>query len=137
VTSVLAPLAARYAHWLGLPVSLVEADPSDDGLVLAMQIVLRVERASPPPRTALLEAAATAAVALCLDPRSEPGGEWHDAVSAWVNGRIRKVSRRARGAHWQAVQPLPGLTRMRFRTRTRWSRCGRWCRGRWPSCRAR
>jgi peptidyl-tRNA hydrolase len=29
---------------------------------------------------------------------------------AWVRGRIRKVTRRARGAHWEAVQALPGVT---------------------------
>jgi peptidyl-tRNA hydrolase len=47
---------------------------------------------------------------VCVDPRAEPGGEWHDDVVAWVGGRIRKVSRRARGAHWEAVQALPGVT---------------------------
>lgn len=75
-----------------------------------MPVVLRVEKAEPPPRTGLLEAAAGAAVAVCLDERTAPGGEWHDAVSAWVAGRIRKVTRRARGAHWSAVQELPGVT---------------------------
>jgi peptidyl-tRNA hydrolase len=35
---------------------------------------------------------------------------WHDELVAWVGGRIRKVSRRARGAHWAAVQDLPGVT---------------------------
>jgi len=31
-------------------------------------------------------------------------------MAAWVGGRIRKVTRRARGAHWAAVQELPGVT---------------------------
>lgn len=75
-----------------------------------MQMVLRIERSDPPPRTALLEAAAAAAVAVCLEPRAEPGGEWHDEVAAWVSGRIRKVARRARGAHWTAAQERPGVT---------------------------
>lgn len=78
--------------------------------VRAMPMVLRIERVSPPGRTALLEAAAASAVAVCLDPRAEVGGEWHEAVRAWVAGRIRKVSRRARGAQWEAVQELPGVT---------------------------
>jgi peptidyl-tRNA hydrolase len=75
-----------------------------------MQVVLRIERSPAPSRTGLLEAAAAAALAVCLDPRSAPGGEWHAAVSAWLGGRIRKVARRARGAHWLAVQELAGVT---------------------------
>jgi peptidyl-tRNA hydrolase len=108
---VLAPLAARYVHWLRLPANRT-GDTSDEDpvLVRAMPVVLRVERAVAPARTPLLEAAASAAVAVCLDPRAAPGGEWHDAVAAWVAGRIRKVARRARGAHWAAVQRLPGVT---------------------------
>jgi peptidyl-tRNA hydrolase len=82
-----------------------------EGEVRAMPVVLRIERSEPPSRTALLEAAAAAAVAVCLDPRaSSEEGEWHDEVVAWIRGRIRKVSRRARGAHWEAVQALPGVT---------------------------
>lgn len=109
--SVLDSLAARYAQWLGLPASeindVMDEDPS---LVRAMPVVLRIERADPPARTPLLEAAAAAAVAVCLDPRAEPEGEWHEPVRTWVDGRIRKVARRARGAHWEAVQALPGVT---------------------------
>lgn len=108
---VLAPLAQRYVHWPRLP-DAAASDTSDEDpeLVRAMPMVLRVERAEPPARTPLLEAAAAAATALCLDPRAEPGGEWHDEVATWVAGRIRKVSRRARGAHWAAVEALPGVT---------------------------
>jgi peptidyl-tRNA hydrolase len=85
-------------------------DEDDPALVRAMPVVLRIERATPPNRTAVLEAAAAAAIAVCLDPRAEPEGEWHDEVVTWIHGRIRKVSRRARGAHWEAVQALPGVT---------------------------
>jgi peptidyl-tRNA hydrolase len=80
------------------------------GVVRAMPLVLRMEK-PPPLRTPVLEAAAAAALAVCLDPRAGPGGEWHEAVSTWVAGRIRKIARRARGAHWAAVQELPGVTR--------------------------
>jgi peptidyl-tRNA hydrolase len=114
--TVLGPLAARH---LGAG---VEHDPGDvppepDGVVRAMPIVLRLER--PPAhachpvktgRTPVLEAAARAALAVCLDPRAEPGGEWYEAVATWVAARIRKIARRARGAHWAAVQELPGVT---------------------------
>jgi peptidyl-tRNA hydrolase len=109
--SVLDPLAARYVQWLGLPAAATHDTADEDpALVRAMPVILRIERADPPARTPLLEAAAAAAVAVCLDPRAEPDGEWHEPVRAWVDGRIRKVSRRARGAHWAAVESLPGVT---------------------------
>ncbi|MER5263550.1 peptidyl-tRNA hydrolase [Actinosynnema sp. NPDC002837] len=85
-------------------------DPEDPEQVRAMPVVLRIERSAPPSRTDVLEAAAAAAIAVCLDDRALPGGEWHDELVAWVRGRIRKVTRRARGAHWEAVQSLPGVT---------------------------
>ncbi|MDQ3760195.1 MAG: peptidyl-tRNA hydrolase [Actinomycetota bacterium] len=107
----LAPLAARYATWLSLPAGATTDITDDDpASVRAMSLVLRIERDEVPPRTALLEAAASAAVVLCLDERSQPGGPWHPEVQPWVAGRIRKVTRRARGAHWVAVANLPGIT---------------------------
>lgn len=101
--AVLAPLAG--------PRRRTPVDEDEHGaIVRAMPMVLRIERATLPGRTALLEAAAAAALAVCLDGRAAPGGEWHDAVALWVDGRIRKVTRRARGAHWTAVADLPGVT---------------------------
>jgi len=97
---VLAPLAARYAGG---------REPVSDGVVRAMPVILRLER-PPAARTPVLEAAAAAALAVCLDPRAQPGGEWREAVSIWVGTQIRKIARRARGAHWAAVQELPGVT---------------------------
>jgi peptidyl-tRNA hydrolase len=113
---MLIPLAARYAPWLGLSSVLLPdeevAEPLEDdpSRVRAMPLVLRMERDELPTRTALLEAAASAAVALSLDERSLPGGKWHAEVRPWLAGRIRKVARRARGAHWAAVLDLPGVT---------------------------
>ncbi|MGH3973240.1 MAG: peptidyl-tRNA hydrolase [Pseudonocardiaceae bacterium] len=106
----LAPLAARYASWLGLPSHPTAGITDDPAVVRAMPLILRVERDAVPPRSALLEAAASAAVTLCLDERSQPGGPWHSEVQAWVAGPIRKVARRARGAQWVAVTGLPGIT---------------------------
>ncbi|MCG3751410.1 MULTISPECIES: peptidyl-tRNA hydrolase [unclassified Amycolatopsis] len=108
---LLEPLRARYASWLGLPAEDT-SDTSDENPdeVRAMPIILRIERAEPPGRTALLEAAAAAALAVCLDDRVQPGGEWAEPVHAWLDNRIRKVARRARGAHWQAVLDQPGIT---------------------------
>lgn len=108
--SVLAPLADRYAYWLGLDEAQVRRDRQEAAEdIRAMQLVLRMERADPPSWHRAVALAAGAAAAICLDPRSEPGGQWHDAVAAYVRGHIRKVTRRARGAHWAAVQDLPGV----------------------------
>jgi peptidyl-tRNA hydrolase len=97
-------------------------DEPEDGVVRAMTLVLRLERAHPdgsgsaalrlpPARTTVLESAASAALALCLDERAAPGGPWYDAVATWAGaGRIRKLARRARTAHWRAVQQLDGVT---------------------------
>lgn len=75
----------------------------------AMQIVVRVEKTGPPSHLVVCESAAMAVVALLADPRTAPGGEWHDAVAAWESRRIRKVVRRARGGRWEALGGLPGV----------------------------
>lgn len=74
-----------------------------------MQLALRIEKTAPPSHLAVCEAAAMAVVRLLTDPRSAPGGEWHEAVAAWESRRIRKVARRARGARWEALAALPGV----------------------------
>jgi hypothetical protein len=89
-----------------------------------MPLILRIEREAVPSRSALLEAAASAAVALGCDERSQPGGPWEAEVQPWLAGRIRKVARRARGAHWVAVTDLPGIT-----VEHRGARYGHCCRG--------
>jgi peptidyl-tRNA hydrolase len=107
--AALEPLAARVCPWAvdGPP----PAHDDDGGPVRAMPLVLRIERATPPCPTALLEAAAAAAVGLCLDERAGPDGPWYDAVAAWAGaGRIRKLARRARTAHWRAVGEIDGVT---------------------------
>ncbi|MEU2038189.1 aminoacyl-tRNA hydrolase [Nocardia niwae] len=85
-------------------------DPDDPAMVQAMQMVLHLPKTDPPPRSALLAAAASAAVALCLDERVGPGGEWEERYLGWKRSRIRKVARRARGAQWRATCGVPGVT---------------------------
>ncbi|MFC4375013.1 aminoacyl-tRNA hydrolase [Nocardia halotolerans] len=85
-------------------------DPDDPAMVQAMQMVLHIPKVDPPARSALLAAAASAAVAVCLDPRSGPGGEWESRYLAWKRSRIRKVARRARGAQWVAATEVDGVT---------------------------
>ena len=79
---------------------------AEDEVPWAMQIVLRLERADVPTRTALCEATAAAVVTMLADPRREPGGPWAEFVERWAGGRIRKIVRRARGAKWDATAAL-------------------------------
>lgn len=88
MTELLAPLAARYGTARGGPVAI---PPEPDGVVRAMPVVLRLER-PPAARTPVLEAAAAAALAVCLDPRPE----WQEPLRLWVSSRIRKIARRDR-----------------------------------------
>jgi|SRR5664279_328313 len=109
--SALAPLRERYAHWLQLSPEQVLRDREEAAEdIRAMQLVLRMERQNPPSWHRAMAAAATGAAAVCLDRRGQPGGEWYDAVRDYCAGHIRKVTRRARGAHWAAAQDLPGVT---------------------------
>lgn len=85
-------------------------DPPDPSDVLAMPVVLHIPKADPPRRSSILEAAASATVALCLDERVGPGGEWEEPFLAWTGARIRKVARRARGAQWTAALEVPGVS---------------------------
>ena len=111
IGAALVPLRDRYVHWLNLDPAQVREDREEAAQdVRAMQLVLRMERTDPPSWHRALAAAAIGAAALCVDPRSEPGGEWHQAIAEYCQGHIRKVTRRARGAHWVAAQELPGIT---------------------------
>ena len=83
----------------------------DEGRQYALPLVILVERSAPPARTDALEAAAMAVVAFLSDPRvTDAGGEWAAAARSWEDARIRKVVRRARGAAWERLGALPGIT---------------------------
>ncbi|MFW0791971.1 peptidyl-tRNA hydrolase [Gordonia sp. CPCC 205333] len=85
-------------------------DYDDPAKVLAMAMVLRIEKTDPPGRAELLIAAARAVVLLCLDERSGGDGPWAAELDAWCAARIRKIARRARTSHWQAAQQVWGIT---------------------------
>ena len=75
-----------------------------------MPIVLHLPKAPPPPRTPLLEAVAGAVAGFCLDERVAPGGPWHAEYAAWLDARMRKIARRARGAQWRASTEVDGVS---------------------------
>lgn len=75
-----------------------------------LPLVVRIERDAPPTRTAALEAAARAVLVFLADARSVGDGMWAARVTAWTDGRIRKVVRRARGAEWRRASALDGVT---------------------------
>ena len=85
-------------------------DPEDRSTVRAMPIVLHLPKNEPPARTPLLEAVAGAVAAVCLDERVAPGGPWHERYADWLDARMRKIARRARGAQWRAALDVPGVT---------------------------
>ncbi|RAC08269.1 peptidyl-tRNA hydrolase, partial [Burkholderia multivorans] len=58
----------------------------------------------------VLEATARAVVTFLDDPRSQPGGEWSDAVAYWRDGAIRKVVRRGDGKKLEDARALGSVT---------------------------
>jgi peptidyl-tRNA hydrolase len=94
------------------PDSPFRPEPGDRDLApqFVLPLVVRIERAAPPPRTDALETAARAVLTMLADERSTGDGEWAEAVRDWQDARIRKVVRRARGAEWRRAGALPGIT---------------------------
>ncbi|MCG7438590.1 peptidyl-tRNA hydrolase [Corynebacterium freneyi] len=85
-------------------------DPGED-VPWSMPIILNIPKPDRPDRTELLEAAATAVVACCLDERAgDADSTFARALGQWYGARIRKIARRARNVQWDRVQDLPGVT---------------------------
>ncbi|MFH8976533.1 peptidyl-tRNA hydrolase [Streptomyces sp. NPDC017890] len=95
-----------------VPDSPFRPEPGDRDLApqFVLPLVVRIERAAPPPRTDALETAARAVLVMLGDERSTGEGEWARAMRDWQDARIRKVVRRARGAEWRRAEALPGIT---------------------------
>lgn len=107
MSDVADPFEQNYARLVGY---LGGADdPDDPADVLAMQMVLHIEKSDPPGRAELLVAAARAVALLCLDHRAGADGPWAAPMDAWCDARIRKIARRARGAQWTAAQEVWGV----------------------------
>jgi peptidyl-tRNA hydrolase len=76
----------------------------------ALQLAARVEKVDPPSTAAICAAAVLATIGVLEDERSEVGGEWHAAVTAWNGDRIRKIVRRGRASAWGRAQVPDGVT---------------------------
>ncbi len=89
----------------------MRGDPGEE-VPWSMPIILHIPKQDRPDRTELLEAAATAVVACCLDERAAgaPDSRYAQDLRSWYGARIRKIARRARNAQWHRVQELPGVT---------------------------
>ncbi|WP_245579792.1 peptidyl-tRNA hydrolase [Brevibacterium album] len=92
----------------------------DHAVPWALPIVVRRSKAHPAREVDVCEAAAEVVVRLLDDPRSRPGGEWHEALEHWRAGAIRKVVRRGDGQQFAdaraldcvgALVPAPGEDR--------------------------
>lgn len=72
----------------------------------ALPLVVRRSKTHIAREVDVLEAAAEAVVRLLDDPRSQPGGDWHEAVRHWREGAIRKVVRRGDGRKFEDARAL-------------------------------
>lgn len=82
--------------------------------VLAMQIVVRVEKNPAPSHTSVLRATASAvavAIAAFTGPHADP--DMRGRTERWRSGPIRKVVRRARGAGWTRQLAVSGVHQVR------------------------
>ena len=75
-----------------------------------LTLVVRVEKKARPSQTDALETAARAVLAILADERSYGEGEWAEAMTAWQDNRIRKITKRARGIEWRRAEALAGIT---------------------------
>jgi len=104
--------AAAVEHWRARWTSSdwARRTERDDAEPWAMPLVVRVEKTTPPDHWRALDAAALSVVRLLSHPHTAPGRPWHTPLARWMDGRIRKVVRRARGVRWRDVEALPGVT---------------------------
>ncbi len=120
-----------------VPDSPFRPEPGDRDLApqFVLPLVVRIERAAPPPRTDALETAARAVLVMLGDERSTGDGAWARAMRDWQDARIRKVVRRARGAEWRRAEALPGITVTGKTAEVRVFRRSRWTAGprTWPA----
>ena len=75
----------------------------------ALPIVVRRSKTDIARHQDVVEAVAEAVVTFLDDPRSQPVGDWHEAVAYWRDGAIRKVVRRGDGKQFEDAAELDGI----------------------------
>ena len=70
---------------------------TDHEIPWSLPIVVRRSKTAIARHIDVLEATSRAVVTFLDDPRSQPGGDWNEALEYWRDGAIRKVVRRGDG----------------------------------------
>ena len=78
----------------------------DHDVPWALPIVVRRSKTDIARHQDVVETVAEAVVTFLDDPRSQPGGDWHEAVAYWRDGAIRKVVRRGDGKQFEDAAAL-------------------------------
>jgi hypothetical protein len=97
-----------FAEFTGIA-STVPSWERDESEIRALTIVLDLEKNLDLTHEQALLATAAAIRDYFLDDKIRVGGEWHEATSLWMDGRIRKLAKRARAGAWDSVTALPGV----------------------------
>lgn len=96
----------------GPAVARMRRHEKDHDVPWALPIVVRRSKTDIARHVDVLETVAEAVATFLDDPRSQPGGEWHDDVEYWRDGAIRKVVRRGDGKQFEDAAAL-GCVRVR------------------------
>lgn len=78
----------------------------DHEIPWCLPIVVRRSKTNIARHVDVLEATARAVVTFLDDPRSQPEGQWHEAVEYWRDGAIRKVVRRGDGQKFEDARAM-------------------------------
>lgn len=78
---------------------------SDHDAPWSLPIVLKRSKSAPARHIDALEVVSGAVVTFLDDPRSQPGGEWYEAVDHCRDGAIRKVARRGDSQKLEEARP--------------------------------
>lgn len=79
---------------------------TDHDIPWSLPIVVRRSKTAIARHVDVLEATSRAVVTFLDDPRSQPGGDWNEAVEYWRDGAIRKVVRRGDGKKLEDARAL-------------------------------
>lgn len=83
----------------------------DETAPYALPIVVRVEKDPElvPTHEEAQLAVAYAIAAFFDSDKTVPGGDWYNETQRWLEGRIRKIARRARGTEWERIKSLNSI----------------------------